>query len=323
MNTPSLAVVICTHNPRPAYIGEALEGLRAQTIQTSLWDLLVIDNASEPPAIAVCNLQWHPRAKVVTEDRLGVAHARRRALEETRAYDLVLFVDDDNILFPDYLAEGLRIAGDWPKLGCWGGQLLPRYEATPPPWAKNYLKYLAICQLDEPIWGNHLYNYDLVPPTAGCFMRAEVRSKYLQVVREDPSHLTLGPRGRNRIGGEDMDIMLTAIDLGMGLGRFPGLRLHHIIPSERLTEDYFASLVSGVACGQSLIEYIRFRRRPKTKERSWSTIEGILHQIRVRRLPPPIRRLHDAELSGHERAREIIKSWNGVTTGTARAPQAL
>jgi glycosyltransferase involved in cell wall biosynthesis len=254
----------------------------------------------------------------VTEERLGVAHARHRALKETLGYDLVLFVDDDNVLAPDYLAEGLRIAEEWPRIGCWGGQLLARYEAVPPAWAGNYLKYLAVWPMEEPMWGNCLHSYDLVPPTAGCFMRAMVRAEFLKVVEKDPTHLDLGARGGDLLRGEDMDMMLTAFDLGLGLGRFPSLRLEHIIPRERLTVEYMSRLVSGVACGQSLLEFIRYKRVPKPKAESWTTIDGVIQNLRVRRLPPTLRRLHWAEISGHERARAIIKDW-----GRKRPEEAL
>jgi glycosyltransferase involved in cell wall biosynthesis len=286
-----------------------MEGLRAQTVPVGLWDLILVDNASQPPLAAFCNPSWHPRARLVSEERLGVAHARHRALRETTGYELVLFVDDDNVLAPDFLAEGLRIADEWPRIGCWGGQLLPRYEAAPPSWAGNYLKYLAVWPMQEAMWGNCLHSYDLVPPTAGCFLRAAVRAEFLRMVETDPNHLDLGARGGDLLRGEDMDMMLTALDLGLGLGRFPSLRLEHIIPRERLTVDYMARLVSGIACGQSLLEFIRYKRNPKPRPDGWKSIDGVIQNLRVRRLPPPLRRLHYAEISGHERAREIIADW--------------
>ena len=307
----SLAVVLCSHNPRPRFLTETLAALRAQTLPAEAWDLLLVDNASEPPLASICNIGWHPCARLVTERNLGIAHARLRALRETAGYDLVLFVDDDNIVAPDFLEEGLRISAEWPRIGAWGGQLIGRFEADPPPWTRNYLKYLAVYPLKTPMWGNCLHNYDLVPPTAGCFVRAAVRAEYLRIVEKDPSHLVLGARGSDRIGGEDMDLMLTALDLGLGLGRFPTLRLEHIIPPERLTVDYLARLVSGVCCGQSLIEFIRYKRPPAQRDSGWRNLDGVFHYLRARRLPDPLRRLHLAEAHGHRRAREIIAGLSG------------
>jgi hypothetical protein len=128
-------------------------------------------------------------------------------------------------------------------------------------------------------------------------------------VERDPNHLALGARGGDLVRGEDMDLMLTALDLGLGLGRFPSLRLEHIIPAERLKLDYVARLMAGIACGQSLMEFIRFKRRPQGRPTGLRQVEALLQGMRVRRLPPPLRALHDAERAGHERAREIIAGW--------------
>lgn len=305
---PSLAVVICTHNPRPAFLTETLAALRAQTLPNDEWDLLIIDNASTPSLLARCELGWHPRARIVDEPELGIAHARARALRETAAYSLLLFVDDDNLLEPDYLAEGLRLAGEWPQLGAWGGQLLPRFEVEPPLWTKNYLKYLAVRPLDRPLWTNRIDNYDLVPPTAGCFVRQNVRARFLELIAAQPMHLALGERGRDLMRGEDMDLLLTAIDLGLGLGLFPSLRLQHLIPAERLTLDYFTRLITGVTCGHGLVEFIRHRRKPETPGRTLP--ERLLHRWRAKRLPSPLRELYAAEWRGRERARELIAAWS-------------
>src|SRR5690606_3077948 len=116
------------------------------------------------------------------------------------------------------LAQGLALAAAWPQLGAWGGQLLPRYETPPPSWIGNYLKYLAVAPLDADQWTNHVTSYDPVPPTAGCFLRAPVWLRHLELLARDPRRFALGPRGGERVSGEDTDLVLTAIDLGLGVG---------------------------------------------------------------------------------------------------------
>ena len=267
---PDLLVILCTHNPRADYLAATLAALRTQTLPASAWSLLVIDNASPQPIAPTLDLAWSPGARVVREDRLGIAHARHRALREARDVSaaLVLFVDDDNVLAPDYLEQGLAIAILWPQLGAWGGQLVARYESAPPAWAQPYLKYLAITELGRDRWTNHVDNYDSVPPTAGCFLSAAVRRGYLELLERDPRHLALGPQGSERVGGEDTDLMLTAIDLGLGLGRFQRLRLEHLIPGSRLTPGYLAALLESITLGTGLLEYLRFARTPRAPARN-------------------------------------------------------
>lgn len=316
---PKPLVIICTHNPRQAYLDETLGALRAQTIPPSQWDLLVVDNASAQPLQGRLDLSWHGHARIVSEDTLGTAHARLRALREADASpaDLLLFVDDDNILAPDYLAQGLRLAASWPQLGCWGGQLLARYEAPPPAWLENYKKLLAICPLSAPIWTNKVYSYDVVPPTAGGFIRRAVWQRYLQLVAEEPLRLTLGAKGEDQVRGEDTDLVLTAIDVGLGVGRFPELTLEHIMPAGRISVAYLENLIAGVALGTALLEYLRHRRKPEPIAKNW--LQHTLVRRRARRLPEPIGTFYRAELRGRTKAAEVIAGW-ARTRPTSSSP---
>ncbi len=131
-----LTVIICTYNPRQAAIDATLAALQAQTLDLARWELVIIDNASTNGVPAALNLSWHPHARRVLEPKLGIAAARHRALVEALRGDCrtLLFVDDDTLLAPDYLVTGLALGASDPRLGCWGGQLLPRYEVEPPDW---------------------------------------------------------------------------------------------------------------------------------------------------------------------------------------------
>jgi hypothetical protein len=46
---PKISVAICTHNPRRSYLQQTLDGLRAQTLPTTEWELMLIDNRSDEP----------------------------------------------------------------------------------------------------------------------------------------------------------------------------------------------------------------------------------------------------------------------------------
>ena len=128
---PLLSVIICTHNPRPAYLRRVLDALRVQTLPSHQWELLLIDNASDRGIAKEWGLSWHPHARHIHEPELGVAVARQRGMREASA-DLLVFVDDDNVLGQGYLAEALRIGREWPQLGVWGASIVPEFEAEPP-----------------------------------------------------------------------------------------------------------------------------------------------------------------------------------------------
>jgi glycosyltransferase involved in cell wall biosynthesis len=98
----AVSVIVCTHNPRQEYLTRVLAALRVQTLPTAGWELLVIDNASKEPVAGRFDLSWHPHGRHVREDELGLTPARLRWIAEARA-ELLVFVDDDNVLDPDYL----------------------------------------------------------------------------------------------------------------------------------------------------------------------------------------------------------------------------
>src|SRR5215469_3434736 len=113
------SVVICTHNPRPDYFARVLDGLRNQTLPLHKWELLIVDNVSQVPLASRWDISWHPSARHILENQLGLSRARRRGIREASA-DLIIFVDDDNVLDETYLAEAIKIKQDWPSLGAWG-----------------------------------------------------------------------------------------------------------------------------------------------------------------------------------------------------------
>jgi glycosyltransferase involved in cell wall biosynthesis len=126
-----LSVIICAHNPRPHYFQRCLSALEGQTLSREKWELIVIDNASAPDKAPRPDLSWHPGARLVVELQLGLTPARLRGIREA-AGDLLVFVDDDNVLDPDFLETAMRVADEKPFLGSWSGQCRPAFEIPPP-----------------------------------------------------------------------------------------------------------------------------------------------------------------------------------------------
>ncbi|GAB1539776.1 hypothetical protein NUACC21_24430 [Scytonema sp. NUACC21] len=129
MNTSSLiSVIIPTHNPNLIRLERVLDALRKQQLPHSCWELLIVDNASDNPQIfSSLELLWHPTARVIREENLGLTRARLAGIEASQGNYLV-FVDDDNILHPEYLTQINLIFQQNPKLGAIGGKSLPEFE---------------------------------------------------------------------------------------------------------------------------------------------------------------------------------------------------
>jgi len=121
-----ISVITSTHNPRPDYLAETVEALARQSLPPDRWEYLLIDNASSPERTPRVDLSWHPQARMIREENLGLTPARLRGIREAQG-DLLIFVDDDNVLDPNFLEEALRVAEQKPFLGSWSGQCRARF----------------------------------------------------------------------------------------------------------------------------------------------------------------------------------------------------
>ena len=140
----STSVILCTHNPRPEYLGRVLASLRGQALPAKEWELLLIDNASEQPLAQTVDISWHSRGRHIREDELGLTAARLRGIQESSG-ELLVFVDDDNLLAPDFLDQATAISAWCPALGVFGaGVFEPEFETQPPPELRPYLNLLAL-----------------------------------------------------------------------------------------------------------------------------------------------------------------------------------
>lgn len=253
------SLIICTHNPRRDYLARTLDGLKAQTLEANQWELLVIDNASDNGFASEIDLSWHPRARVILEPTVGLTAARLRGINDSVS-ELLVFVDDDNVLAPDFLALAIQISERFPFLGAWGGQVIPEYESPPPSWFEPFKYYLTIRQFEGDHWSNLLHQQTTTPVGAGMCVRRQVAQEYARLVREDPIRLGLGRTGSQLYSGEDTDMAFTGCRLGFGTGQFHKLHLMHLIPSGRLTMNYVLRAAEAGEYSRIMLDFIHGRQ---------------------------------------------------------------
>lgn len=251
---PDLTVVLPTHNPDPNRLRETLAGLRAQTLESGRWSLLVVNNASTAFPGQQFFAEHGPRVwRVVEEPNLGLTHARQRGFREVQSAIAVL-VDDDNVLAPDYLARVLEIFSGHSRLGAIGGKSVPRFESSPPEALSEFLPLLALRDLGDspiisqglrPAGSTHNQYPEFAPVGAGMALRQEAWIAWLQATERRTSGLT-DRRGDDLSSAGDNDIILCAMEAGWEVGYFPDLTLTHLIPSGRLAPDYLARLNYGI-----------------------------------------------------------------------------
>jgi glycosyltransferase involved in cell wall biosynthesis len=256
MEKPAISVVICTHNPRADYFGCTLAALRAQTLPAERWELIVIDNRSVDPLQLRADLSWHPFARVVREETLGLTPARLRGIREA-AGELLVFVDDDNVLDADFLEVALCIADEKPFLGSWSGQCRPGLEEPPAEWSRRYFGNLVLREFDEDRWSNLPRLAETMPCGAGLCVRRSVAQEYLRLHEMGARDFQLDRIGDSLLSGGDNDLAACACDIGLGMGIIAGLKLTHLIPPERLTLAYLSRLAEGIYFSTIVLAYLR------------------------------------------------------------------
>lgn len=298
--TVPISVITCTHNPKPQYFQRVLDALAAQTLSPSQWDYLVIDNCSRESVAKVFDLSCVPRARVSREETLGLTPARLRGIRESRGTILV-FVDDDNILAPDYLEETWRIAVDYSFLGSWSGQCFPEFEEKPPEWTRRYWGNLAIREFAGNHWSNQPRLASTMPCGAGLTVRRSVAERYQTLHQEGGRSFQLDRKGNSLLSAGDNDLAACACDIGLGQGIFERLKLTHLISAGRLTEEYIVRLAEGIHYSSVILDALREIRTPPR-----NLAGRLIDWVRVLRLPPPHNRIAAAAFRGRDRAaREI------------------
>src|SRR5690606_755347 len=84
------------------------------------------------------------------EETLGLTAARRRGLFEARG-DVIVMVDDDNVLNPDYLEQAAALITEYPQLGAAGGKSRPEFETPPAAWVSEFHGLLACRNLGDEV----------------------------------------------------------------------------------------------------------------------------------------------------------------------------
>lgn len=246
-STPSITVIVPTHNPRTTSLRRTLHALREQTLSNVAWECLVIDNASNTPLVAdAFASEWPHRGQVVRESELGLTAARCRGIAEAKGTILV-FVDDDNVLCPTYLATVQNRFAASAELGALGGSSIPEYAKVPPAWIEEFQPLLALRDLGPaPIsarWTDSARSYPQCAPIgAGMAVRRELADQYRHAVTGDSRRRRLDRTGRSLSSGGDNDLVLTILEAGYAVAYEPALTLRHLIPAERCVPQYLGPL---------------------------------------------------------------------------------
>ena len=127
---PEISIIVCTHNPNLPRLRQVLEAVANQEGAPE-YEFILVDNGSDLSVeSSLCSIAGGMNNSVLREKRLWLAFARQAGINASVSATLC-FVDDDNILAPDYLRKALTISQSEPMLGVFGGRSIGQFEATP------------------------------------------------------------------------------------------------------------------------------------------------------------------------------------------------
>ncbi|HEY6327701.1 MAG TPA: glycosyltransferase, partial [Blastocatellia bacterium] len=205
-DTPRISVVIPTHN-RPEGLRNAIESLKEQTVAPEEYELIVVDDGSSPAVVLPEDFTGPPLVLVRLE---GVERsAARNAGAAAAIGTLLMFIDDDMQVGPDFLECHLRAQKDWPGALVVGAIELESEEMTRP-----------LRRFREKIESNE------VPAARGLAETANFCAAGNCSIPRD-SFRSVGGFDENMRSAEDQDLALRHTDAGGAIAFVPEAKAFH------------------------------------------------------------------------------------------------
>jgi glycosyltransferase involved in cell wall biosynthesis len=239
---PDVSIVLCTHN-RAARLQDALASLFAlHTDGGFAFEIVVVDNAStdatpqvvqaaalSPDRPAAC------RVVSVFESKKGIATARNRGVA-TASGSWIAFFDDDQEADPRWLIE-LLAAARRKRARCVGGKV----ELKLPDGCRRSLSSVCRMLLGGTVAADELrpYNHRFTPGTGNLLVHQSV---FDEIGRFDEDYSQRG---------EDTDLFLRMLAAEIEAWYTPRAVVQHIIPPERLQDDWFLRTAWRTADGMA------------------------------------------------------------------------
>jgi len=129
MSRISASVIIATHN-RQQRLSQTLSSIAQQEFGTGEYEIIVVDDGSNPPVVIESGDET-PSVMLVRVEGLERSAARNRGAAVARG-ELLIFIDDDISVEPDFVAAHVRAGDEWPGVLAVGAISLPdEAMATP------------------------------------------------------------------------------------------------------------------------------------------------------------------------------------------------
>lgn len=240
-------IVVCTYNGEKN-LSECLNALlNLKEIDKLVQKIIVVDNNSIDGTRKIIE-EYERKNKIISyefEEKQGLSYAREHAVRAQTSW--VIYVDDDNILDENWLIELNRTISKNENLGVVNGAVIAKPVAGLSDEQQMILKVmfrnLACTHLEEPQVNDKI---NKIPMGAGMCIRTDA---LIEIEREGWLSL-LGRTGKNLASGEDSELCNRVFKQGYEYSCNYNMKLWHLIPKDRLSEDYAVKLLCGLVDGR-------------------------------------------------------------------------
>lgn len=256
-------ILICTHD-RAVLLDRLLASIAAATPPAALTVETVVVANRCTDATGEVVAAWQERGgvaglRLAKEPELGKSHALNRGIREARG-EFLIFADDDHRVSPGWLEAVARAMEAHPEAACFCGRILPDWDGTEPAWVHDDGPYrirpYPVPNFDLGETERRVAPGDFIPGGGNLFFR---RFLIDRIGGFDPS---LGPRGHDLGGAEDIAFVGRILDLGLPLWYIPDALQYHYVDPARLTLGYVVRKAYQRARDTRLA-------RPRDGDRQW------------------------------------------------------
>ena len=249
-----LSLVIATYN-RAEQLMTTLRSVAEQSHPATEWECVVVDNNSKDDTHHRVEIfcAEHPalQLRYLFEERQGLSYARNAGIAASHG-EVVAFIDDDERIVEDFVGAYIDLFAEHPEAMAAGGKIVAEYPTGRPTWMSRYTEQPIANPMD---FGNEVRRFPSGRIPGGGNMA--LRRSLLDEV--GVFNTSLGRTGKRLIGGEESELFERIADKGYKWYYVPRAVMYHIIPAEKLTEEYFERLALNTGRSQRTRAELRGR----------------------------------------------------------------
>ena len=132
----------------------------------------------------------------------------------------------------------------------------------------------------------------------------KVAEAYANKVAREPRRRQLDLQGKDLVYGGDTDIAYTGCEMGLAMGVFPELKVKHLTPPTRCTEEYLLKNYEAHAYSEVLHTWLEMGKIPPQRT---DLRGGLGVAVRWMMGPQLERKMISARSRGLERAKEFVR----------------